>query len=128
MDVLLAIHHPDLRLAIDLYLREEPGINVVGMASETEGLSALLNTLRPDLLLIDWSLPGRPLVQVLAEGQEPDPPPKIIVLGADDRDMKAALAAKADYFVVKGESPEQLLSAIRHVSSRTGSAAAEGDS
>ena len=51
LDVLLAVRQADLRLAIDLFLREEPGLTVVGVACETEGLIALLRTFMHDLSL-----------------------------------------------------------------------------
>ena len=44
LDVLLAIRQADLRLAVDLLLREEPGLTVVSVACETKGLIALLRT------------------------------------------------------------------------------------
>jgi DNA-binding NarL/FixJ family response regulator len=114
VDVLLAIHQLDLRLAIDLFLREEPDINVVGVASETEGLLALLYTTHPELLLLDWAVRGRPLAEMLAELHEYDRPPKVIGLGVEE-DREAALAAGVDVFVVKGESTDQLLNAIRQL-------------
>lgn len=112
MDVLLAIHQPDLRLAIDLFLREEPGINVVGVVKETEGVLALLYTTQPDLLLLDWALRGRALTEVLAEIRGYDRPPKVFGLGIEE-EREAALAAGVDAFAVKGESTEQLFTAIR---------------
>lgn len=114
MDVLLAIHQLDLRLALDLLLREEPGISVVGVANETEGLLALLYTVHPDLLLLDWALRGRPLTEVLTELQGHYRPPKVIGLGVKE-EREPALAAGVDSFVVKGESTDQLLTAIRQM-------------
>ena len=112
MDILLAIHQPDLRLAIDLLLREEPGLNVVGVARETKTLLALLRVIRPDMLLLDWALAGQPLTDVLTKICERDDRFKTIVLGTLEDDREAILAAGADAFVVKGESPQQLLTAI----------------
>ena len=116
MDILLAIHQPDLRLAIDLLLREEPGLNVVGVARETKTLLALLRVIRPDLLLLDWALNGQPLTDVLAKIHEQNNVLNIIVLGTLEDDREAILAAGADTFLVKGESPQQLLAVIRHLS------------
>jgi len=116
VDILLAIHQPDLRLAIDLLLREEPGLNVVGVARETKTLLALLRVIRPDLLLLDWALAGQPLTDVLAKIRQQAVWPKIIVLGTLEDDREAILAAGADTFLVKGESPRQLLAAIRQLS------------
>ena len=112
MDILLAIHQPDLRLAIDLLLREEPGLNVVGVARETKTLLALLRVIRSDVVLLDWALAGQPLTDVLTKICRRDDRLKTIVLGTLEDDREAILAAGADAFVVKGESPQQLLTAI----------------
>jgi DNA-binding NarL/FixJ family response regulator len=115
MDTLLAIHSRDLRLAVDLLLREEPEVNVVGFVSETEGLMALIQTVCPNLILLDWGLPGRPLIDLLPKIQCGTPHPKIIVLGDRERYREPALAAGADAFVVKGESPQLLVAEIHQV-------------
>ncbi len=113
MNTLLATKEPSLRLALELLLREEPGINVVGTASETEGLLALIQTARPDLVLLDWDLPGRPCAQVLGTARSANGQPAFIVLGKEASTEQPALAARADAFVLKGDMPEQLLVAVR---------------
>jgi DNA-binding NarL/FixJ family response regulator len=99
-------------LAIDLLLREEPGLNVVGVARETKTLLALLRVIRSDVVLLDWALAGQPLTDVLTKICRRDDRLKTIVLGTLEDDREAILAAGADAFVVKGESPQQLLTAI----------------
>jgi DNA-binding NarL/FixJ family response regulator len=115
VDVLLAIRQPDLRLAIDLLLREEPGLNVVGVAREMKTLLALLRVIRPDVVLLDWALTGQPLTDVLTKICRRDDRFKTIVLGTLEDDREAILAAGVDAFVVKGESPQQLLTAIHQL-------------
>ena len=41
MRVLLADQRPDVRLSLAILLGKEPGVSIVGSASETEGLLAL---------------------------------------------------------------------------------------
>ena len=115
MNILLAIHWRDLRLAIDLFLREEPGINVVGVAAETESLLALHETTHPHVVLLDWDLPGRAIPEVLRAIHTATNPPKLIVLGNHEIEKDIALEAGADAFVVKGEPPQQLVAAIRQI-------------
>ena len=117
MNILLAIYWRDLRLAIDLFLREEPGINVVGVAGETESLLALFETTRPQIVLLDWDLPGRTIPEVLRTIHAAANPPKLIVLGNRENQKDIALKTGADVFVVKGEPPQQLVAAIRQISS-----------
>lgn len=115
MHVLLATEQPDLRLALEMLLGEEPGVVVVGGVSEAEGLLALVRITLPDLVLLDWDLPGRPLPGVLAESFALSRPPRFIVLGRDLRARQVAIDAGADAFVIKGDSPNQLLAAFREV-------------
>lgn len=119
MHVILAIQDPNLRLAIELLLHEEPGLTVVGAASETDGLAFLTRTTSPDLLVVDWELPGRALVAVLAEINAASCPPKIIVLGHQAADQVRAVEAGAHAYVVKGERPELLQAALHGVATRS---------
>ena len=119
MDVVLASQDYDLRLALELLLREEPGAYVVGTASHAEALLALVRTASPDVLLLDRDLPGGPLTELLAQVKSADYIPKIIVLSKDAEAEEGALAAGADAFVIKGEPPRQLLAAVHAVSSQS---------
>ena len=116
MDILLAIYGRDLRLAIDLFLREEPDINVISVVSETESLLALFKTTHPQIVLLDWDLPGRAIPEIVQKIHTAADPPKIVVLSNSENERDIALEAGADAFVVKGEPPQQLVAAIREIS------------
>lgn len=113
MNVVLAMRHAHARLALELALRADPGVTVVGAASETEGALALARTARPDLVVLEWGLPGRPAPQVLAEAQKLAQPLRFLVLGSDPRLKQPALQAGACAFVLVGDPPELLLAAVR---------------
>jgi DNA-binding NarL/FixJ family response regulator len=115
MKILLATEHPDLRLSLELVLSEEPAVTIAGTASESEGLLALINSTRPAIVLLDWSLPGRPPADVLAVSCCRPESAYFIVLGSSAEDKQLAVSAGADAFVVKGDPPDQLLSAFRTV-------------
>jgi DNA-binding NarL/FixJ family response regulator len=118
MDIVLASQEYDLRLALEMLFREQPGAYVVGTASHSDTLLALIQSACPDLVLLDWDLPGQPLAEVLAQVQSANPISKIIVLSKDGEAREAALAAGADAFVIKGDPPKQLLVAIDQVRSQ----------
>jgi DNA-binding NarL/FixJ family response regulator len=122
MDILVATKQADLRLAIELYIGEEPGMHIVGTASNAASLRALLQASRPELVLLDWELPGHPPASLLAEARSLNPRPQVIVLSQDYNAKQAALAAGADVFVLKGDSPRQLLTAIRQCRSQRAAA------
>lgn len=113
MNVVLAVRYASARLALELALSEEPGVTVVGAASETEGMLALARAAQPDLVLLEWGLPGRPAPDVLAESQAFTCPIRFLVLGRDPRLKPRALQAGACAFVLVGDPPELLLAALR---------------
>jgi DNA-binding NarL/FixJ family response regulator len=117
MRILLATGETDLRLSMELLLSEQPGINILGTASDTAGLIALVESTCPDLALLDWDLPGRPVEEVLSHIQLFEVPPKLIVLGVNPESKKAALQASADAYVDKGDPPKNLLAALEHLNS-----------
>lgn len=113
MRVLMATEHADLRLSIELLLSEEPGITLVGAASETEGLHALINSTDPDIVILDWDLPGRPMPDLLSESHRLNARLKFILLVATLDLKDVALHVGADTTVVKGGPPDLLLAAFR---------------
>lgn len=113
MDILLASARSDLRFALEVLLREEPGVTVIGTATGTEGLLALIGVNCPDLVVFDWELPGRLPSELLAAVRGLDCCPYLIVLGKDSVARDEALAAGADAFAPWGDSPDQLLAAVR---------------
>ena len=127
MKIVLASAQLDLRLALGILLREEPGADVVGAASEAASVSSLLQSSRPDLVLLDWDLPGYSPSLLLAKAKRGRCNTQVIVLGRDEGVRQEALAAGADAFVLLGDSPDYLLAAIRQSQARhrdgTGTAA-----
>ena len=118
MRTVLASAQFDLRLALEILLREEPGTDIVGTASEAASLRGMLQSSRPDLLILDWDLPGYALIPLLAEVKRPRPSPQVIVLGSDEGVRQEALAAGADAFVWSGDLPGDLTAAIRQSRAR----------
>ncbi|MGB5845598.1 MAG: response regulator [Anaerolineales bacterium] len=117
MRILLASGDTDLRLAIQLMLSEEPGITIIGSASDCKGLIALIKSTSPDLVLLDWELPGSNMEAVLLDIKTFASQPKInlIVLGRQPSMRQAALQAGADEYVVIGDPPDVLLETFRQL-------------
>ena len=120
MKTLLAIHQADLRVAIEILLREEPMIEIIGIVSTFQALQALAGPVQPDLLIVDLDLPGLEdfnwLQQIGSEVR-----PQIIVLGSQRADLDRVLAAGANAFVEKGAPPRDLVAVIRRLANRSAS-------
>jgi two-component system response regulator DesR len=112
MRVLLADDQAKVRSALRLRLEQEPGINVVGEATEADELLAQVGAARPDIVLLDWELPGLPRNDALSALRARCPHLKVIALSGRPEARRAALEAGADAFVSKGDPPEQLLAAV----------------
>lgn len=115
MRLLVATAQPDLRLSLELLLSEQPGVLIVGAASESDGLLALVRTTKPDMILTDWDLPGRPLSDVVAEANHLHPPPVTLVLVKENSSNQRAIDSGADAVVVKGASPKFLLASFQEL-------------
>jgi DNA-binding NarL/FixJ family response regulator len=112
MRVLIADDQPRVRSALRLLLRQDPAMVVVGEAGDAEEALKLVATRAPDLVLLDWELPGRRNGTTLAGLRMAQPALKVIALSGRPEARQAALAAGADVFVSKGDPPEHLLAAV----------------
>jgi two-component system phosphate regulon response regulator PhoB len=91
----------------------------VAVAGDADRAQALVDEALPDLVVLDWMLPGRSGV-ALARRWRTDPRTRelpIVMLTARDEevDMVTALDAGADDYVTKPFSPAALLARIRAV-------------
>ena len=112
MRVLLADDQPKVRLALRLLLEQEQGISVVGEAAEAKALLAQVAAGCPELVLLDWGLPGMAVADLLIALRQTCTALTIIVLSGQPEAEQDALRAGADAFVSKTDPPERLLAAI----------------
>jgi len=110
--ILIADDQPQVRRALRLLLEQELSANVIGEAAEAKTLLALVAAGCPDLVLLDWGLPGMAAADLLVAVREACPALAVIVLSGQPEAEEKALAAGADAFVSKADPPEQLLAAI----------------
>jgi two-component system response regulator AlgR len=115
MNLLLATWDSNLRLSLELLLGEEPGVSIVGTASEGQGLMALMHSTSPDMVITDWELPGRSISEILATVQELVPPPAFIFLIQNMADRPETFPAGVDAFLLTGDPPDKLLAAFRRL-------------
>jgi len=118
MHVLLADDQAKVRSALRLVLEQQPGVSILGEAVDATGLLDWVRAVCPDVVLLDWELPGLKADSLLPTLRQLCPHLKVIALSGRPEARQAALAAGADAFVSKGDPPEQLLAAVRDCSHR----------
>ena len=63
--VLIADRAFEVRQALRLVCEESPGLVVAGEASDSRELLASVRTVRPDMLFLEWDLPGLPTAALI---------------------------------------------------------------
>jgi DNA-binding NarL/FixJ family response regulator len=115
MRILLADDQKKVRFALRVLLQQQPGFEVVGEAVDSVDLLAQVGASPPDLVLVDWELPGQTGKQLLPALRNVCPGVAIVVLSPRLEARQTALNAGANAFICKCDSPERLLAAIAEV-------------
>jgi two-component system phosphate regulon response regulator PhoB len=88
-------------------------------AFQTEQASQLMKEVLPDLIILDWMLPGQSGVQFAKElrsnERTKDIPIILLTARSDEMDKIAGLEAGADDYVTKPFSPKELVARVRAV-------------
>jgi DNA-binding NarL/FixJ family response regulator len=115
--VLIAEDNFFTRLGTVAFLRLQPGIEVVGAATNGERALVLFEELHPDVVVVDLRMPGMDGVTLSASLRGRDPRVAVLVLTnyAGDEDIFQALKAGARGYLTKESSGEVLVTAIRTV-------------
>ncbi len=112
MHILLADDQAEVRSALRLLLEQEPGMCVVGEAAEAETLLAQEEATQPDLVLLDWELPGAQITDLLSALRVRCRRTIVIALSGRLEARQEAVDAGIDAFVSKGDPPEYLLATL----------------
>jgi DNA-binding NarL/FixJ family response regulator len=116
--IALAEEHTIMRWALKAALAETRDLEIVGEAGSIEETLAMVRRTRPDLLLVDTTMPDHSGFDVLARIRELDAGPFIVVLAphTDPSYAARAIAAGAHGYVSTSAAPDELLAAIHAVS------------
>jgi len=94
--VVVADHHPLIRVGLRATLAEAGGIEVAGEAADCAQALRLCQRLAPDVLLVALGLPGPPTAEVVARLRSSPSPVRALVLADHDPiDVNALVRAGA---------------------------------
>jgi DNA-binding NarL/FixJ family response regulator len=117
--LLVAEDHALVRMGITAVLAADPTLTVIGEARDGEEAVALCRELRPDLVLMDTSMPKMDGIEATCIIKEQFPKTSVLILTShaeEDLLMEAVRAGAAGY-VLHSAEPARLLEAVRAVMS-----------
>jgi two-component system response regulator NreC len=115
--ILLADDHAVLRAGLRVLLNSEPDMEVVGEASNgTEALERI-DSVRPNVVVLDLSMPGLSGLDIIERITSDHPQTRVLVLTMhDDKQyILHVLQAGGAGYVLKSGADTELIDAIRHV-------------
>jgi DNA-binding NarL/FixJ family response regulator len=115
MKVALVDDHELFRAGIRHILEATPDCQLVGEASTARDALSMIETARPDVVLMDIALPGMDGVVATREVRRRVPSTRVLILSAHDQthDVLDALDAGATGYALKSDGPDALLEALR---------------
>lgn len=116
MRILLVDDHPITRDALGALLNQH-GFSIVGEAANGEEAIELARNLRPQLVLLDLSMPGLGGLEALPRIREAAPECEVVVLTASgtEENLLAAIRGGAAGYLLKSEAPERIAEFLRGV-------------
>jgi DNA-binding NarL/FixJ family response regulator len=117
--ILLADDHVTVRHGLKLLIDGQPDMAVVAEASDGATALALAETSRPDVVVMDISMPGMNGLVATRRFKQQHPHVAIVMLTrhGDDAYLQELLRAGASGYVLKQSAPQELLQAIRAAAS-----------
>jgi len=115
--VVVVDDHPLFRQGVMFTLSREPGIEVVGEGDSGRRALELVALHRPDVLLLDITMPEGDGLSVVARVAQSHPATRVVMLTASGEgdDLMAAMRAGASGYVVKGAGASEVVDAVRAV-------------
>jgi DNA-binding NarL/FixJ family response regulator len=115
--VFIVDDHPLVREGLEQLILQASDLSVCGYAEDSGRAYEAIQSLRPDVVIMDLALRGDSGLELIKRLQSVARPPRILVLSMHDEAFYAerALRAGALGYVMKRESPGKVIDALRHV-------------
>jgi DNA-binding NarL/FixJ family response regulator len=115
--VVLADDHELVRSGIKALLSMVDGVQVIAEAADGSELVSLVDSVRPDLVMTDISMPGMDGITAISQIHSRHPEVRILVLSMYDTVdfVKRAVASGACGYLMKDAPPFELEQAVRSV-------------
>ena len=116
-NILIVDDHPIFREGLSQSINREQDLTVCDEAENAAQAMECVQRLRPDLVIVDITLPGKSGLELIRDFRALYPDLALLVVSMHDESLYASriLRAGARGYVMKQESPRILLQAIRHV-------------
>ena len=118
IQVLIVDDHAVLRSGLRLLIDNEPDMEVVGEAGDGASAYRYIESIRPDVVLVDITLPdcaGTEIIRYFKQEKQIDCHFLVLTMHDEKSWLRPALDAGAVGFVVKSVADDELIDAIRTV-------------
>jgi two-component system response regulator NreC len=117
INILIADDHAIVRTGLRALLRSEPGLQLVGEATGGYEAIELVGKTRPDILILDLSMPDLDGIAVTRQLKPQYPDLRILILTVheDEAMLREAIRAGASGYIVKHAAEAELIAAIKTV-------------
>jgi DNA-binding NarL/FixJ family response regulator len=116
-NILIVDDHPMMRDGLAALITAQPDLAVCAQAADAREAMQAIESLRPDLVLMDISLPGKSGLEAIKDIQSLAPGLATLVLSMHDESLYAerVLRAGARGYVMKQEGGKRIMDGIRAV-------------
>ena len=117
LNILLVDDHEVVRVGLRTLIERQPGMQVVGEAGDGEETVKLACELKPDVAIVDISMPKLDGIEATKQIKERCPSVTILILSAhdDDQFIFSLLEAGAAGYLLKSIRSRELVDAVRAV-------------
>jgi two-component system response regulator NreC len=113
--IVLSDDHAVVRAGLRMLLESQPGWEVVAESADAETAARQVRGHKPDVLVLDLMMPGRPPLDVVPQVRRDTPATSVVILTmeADPAIARRALGVGAAAYVLKEAADSELVEAIR---------------
>jgi NarL family two-component system response regulator LiaR len=113
--ILIVDDHPLVREGLRAVLGQEPGLEIVGEATDGTAALAAVKRLRPDVIVMDILMPNKDGLAATADILHLDPTARVLLLTSmtNTERVRPTIRAGALGYISKSAPPEELERAIR---------------
>lgn len=112
--VLIVDDHPVFRAGLTGLVNLEPDLVVCGEAHDATQAMGAIESLGPDLVLLDMSLPGKSGLELLKDIRAAHPQTPVLIISMHDEALYAERVIRAGGrgYIMKQEGPEKVIKAV----------------